>query len=789
MNGKMIACAFSMICLSGIFVFGQQKQVVQNFFEIKNKPFEFEALITQSHFQAEQITEDVVYEQLFRLISSFEKQADKQLKEGQTRRAEFLRRYLQKKAGLTFGQSELLKGYALNFTTQLGCISNSGKLENQDEKYNVEKSNGEHTQTFLEYQNRVRQLLGDSGFDKFDKFAREEIASRITYSIDSKNRTAYFGFSMVDYDYQSNEVLGYSYTDEPSGYCETVENSVSATLTSDADGVVDSDSAEVCGGGAEVYLYFSNPQPQDRVCVDGQHQFVRSYYQMLTDASRTSYQGMCYSGKTQSLPPSEDCLTAPALPNVTSVVFQLINQGSTEIDANPNARRGRRIFPDDDVPGDTVNRQQIRVTARIAENRAGVPVYFRNFDLDDPSDDMTIDPNGNDGDDNNGAVNGNIAGQLSAVSAVTNGNGEATVNFTVTRQPGDNFAIAAGVSQNAVAGVTVSGTDLITANGTSIDINCDGTDAVCRSEMLTVWRRLHIEVDSMGESQGNFVVGNFAESARIGAFEIDVQVNTSQSLEVNRFENGRLTSGSRNLRVISNTTDTVRVRVLSGGAVSIGEGEIFQLYDDDDFNDNDGAMLDGDTGEDIPPPDMALLAANSDDVNTNVFASAYVRPVYDIVDTRDDLIFAPNVLSDAAGDIRSLFVAWDSSGTNTSNEFWSVYVLGSYQHTLEEDRDPNAGESLTLGIVDEITNVTGDLEGSGTLIFMEAHRPREFPAYNPDPTNINSMAVTVAHEIGHLFSCVHGDGGLMGTNPRTGEPVSNQLSPTMIRKVRTIMHP
>jgi hypothetical protein len=30
-------------------------------------------------------------------------------------------------------------------------------------------------------------------------------------------------------------------------------------------------------------------------------------------------------------------------------------------------------------------------------------------------------------------------------------------------------------------------------------------------------------------------------------------------------------------------------------------GYNFTLYDDDDFNDDDGSNLDGDTGEDIPP--------------------------------------------------------------------------------------------------------------------------------------------------------------------------------------------
>lgn len=294
----------------------------------------------------------------------------------------------------------------------------------------------------------------------------------------------------------------------------------------------------------------------------------------------------------------------------------------------------------------------------------------------------------------------------------------------------------------------------------------------------------------MGASDGNFVLGTIStERTILAGRQATLAVNPSpaQQLEVNRFENGRLVVGS-SLAVISNTTDTVTVQNNTRRTVYIAANTQFQLYDDDDFNDDDGTNLDGDTEEDITEPDTSLLTPNSDDPNTNVFAQAYVRPVYDVVDTRDNGIFQANVASDNATDIRPLFVDWDSRNTNIDPEFWSIYLLGSYQHTLDEDSDPST-EDLTLGIVDEITLVTGDGEGSGALIFAEGHRSRELPGYNPAPTSLNSMAVTVAHEVGHLFSCVHGDGGLMGTNPRRGTPVSHQLSPTMIFKIRGLMHP
>jgi hypothetical protein len=799
MNKKIIACAFSIICLTGIFAFGQRNQFVPNIFNAKNEPFVLEMLNRQPQYQTLEVTEDMAYQQLFRLILSFEKQADKQMNEGHVQRADFLRSFLQRKAGLTSEQANALKVDAQNFETNFGCLANRNTTS-QKQSYNSEKLNNDRKQALDEYRRRFRRLFGENGFNKFDKFIREEIASRIIYSQDLQTQSAFFGMSTIDY--YDNEVVGYSSTSMPPGHCQTITNMVQAILSSDAEGVIDADAAEVCDGEAEVYLYFSNPQPQDEVCIDGEHQYATTFIPWITDtmsgrlnkSSRRSNAGYCYYEKAENLPPSESCLTTPPLPNVTSVNFQLIQQGNTGIDTNPNVGGGRRIFPDDDSPGENVNRQQIRVTARLSENQAGVRVYFGNFDLDDPSDDPIIDPYGTAADDNDGDVGGNTAGQLSATYADTNSNGEASVNFTVTRQPGDNFAIAAGTNQGQVGNVTVSGTDLINGNGASIDVNCDGTDAVCRSEMLTVWRRLHMEVDSMHESDGNYVVGNFAQTTRVGVTEVDVPVNTSQPLDVNRFEGGRLVSGSRSFLVTGNTTNTVRIRVMLGGTVRVNQGETFQLYDDDDFDD-DGGLLNGDTGEDIPEPPDSLLQPNdtvcSQDVQTNcnVFASSYIRPLrYTATDTHDNSIFQANILGTTPDDFRIIYVDFDQRATQADQEFWTIYLYGTYQRLLTSDADPadEDGDGNPDGCPDAsygTTDANGPL-GWGSTVHMEVGRPREYPNnYISRPV---SRAWTAAHELGHLFGGIHDDGGIMTPScTRTGY----EFAPVTIRRLREIMNP
>jgi hypothetical protein len=399
-------------------------------------------------------------------------------------------------------------------------------------------------------------------------------------------------------------------------------------------------------------------------------------------------------------------------------------------------------------------------------------------------------------------------------SASTNASGVAIVEFTVTRQPGDNFAIAAGVIPAQVGAVSMNGIELNNGSGQIIPTNCT-TELVCRSEMLTVWRRLHIEVDSMGESIQNRALGTIDMTTRLRFGQtVTVPVIPSSpapDLEENRFENGVMIVNFRSFPVTCvggtcNEARTVTIRN-PGQTVTLFAGYPFELYDDDDFNDDDGpppngdGSLDGDTGENISAPNeitsngvplngTALLTAASDDVNTNAFAAAYVRPVYDVVDPTDDAIFQANTTGFLAEDLRPLFTGGrDLTTTNTDNEFWTVYLLGAYQHTIERDHDPSTESPYTAAIVDAITLVTDDLEGSGALIFTEINRPTEIPGYTSNPTNLDSMAVTVAHEIGHLFSCVHGDGGLLGTDPNTGTPVSNQLSPTMIRKIKVLLHP
>ena len=490
--------------------------------------------------------------------------------------------------------------------------------------------------------------------------------------------------------------------------------------------------------------------------------------------------------------------TPTPTPNVVSVTLSQVTPSSEPISQNPqvlphNPGIGQRIFPDDDTPGDTVDRRLVRVTATLSQPVQNVEVYFRSFDLDDPSIDTTIDPPTPPGvtGDNRGMPNiGQLVGKTcradgASVVCPTNASGIATVNFIVTQQPGDNFAVAAGTSPVQVNAVGVNGIELIDSGGQNIPISCT-TQAVCRSQMLTVWRRLHIEVDSMRPSINNYVLGTIPAGFKISPNQtrvVTLNRSPNEPLEVNRFQHGRLAVGFRSLAVESNTATTVTIRNRTPGAISIGDNSPFQLYDDDDF-DNLDTFLDGDTGEDIPMLQRTLVE-DTDDSALNRLAAAYIRPKYDIGDNNDATDFFVNVSADTVPAVRDLY-DFDQVATEADPSFWTLYLLSAYQHVAIEDGDPDDDDGdgtvndATVGISDRIPDANGVRRGHGAVVFFEASSFDECFAHFT--INYCDISTTKLHEIGHQLGAEHGDGGVM-------DNLTFDYSPTTIRSIRGRTYP
>jgi hypothetical protein len=476
--------------------------------------------------------------------------------------------------------------------------------------------------------------------------------------------------------------------------------------------------------------------------------------------------------------PSSPC-TEPT-PQVESVVFDSVN---SVLDDNPNIEGGRRIFPDKDSPTDMLNKRVVKVTARLNTNfvdTSQVHVTFKAFDVDDPSIDSVIDPNGITGDDNRGSPKSGTfspvpttTGTSDTITVSPTQGGIAIVYLSVTIQPGDNFVVSASVDSAYIGNISVSGTGL----NHSID-GALPTKIAKRTEMLTVWRRLHVEVDSMGAPSAtcntgstncNKITGTLTETKKVRVGNNTLNLSVS-NLEINRFESGRLEikrNGTiiKSLPVVAlsatttsaNTSNSVTI-TNNTGVFSIIAGDSFTLYDDDDMNSNDGTNLDGDTGEDVPTLNQTYMV-DSDDATVNHFAPAYIRPTYDIGNNNNFVPFVLNAPSDTSLGIRSLF-EFNQVATEADSAFWTVYLLYGYEEFTSEDEDPET-DFLTVGQSDRIFDSSGVKRGQGSAVFLESVGPKECPPAPATQPEICNIPAVKLHEIGHLFGAEHGEDGVL----------------------------
>lgn len=287
---------------------------------------------------------------------------------------------------------------------------------------------------------------------------------------------------------------------------------------------------------------------------------------------------------------------------VTSLEFERIDSTYEVVDANPGngttgTADGKRIFPDKINSADNAtDRQLIRVKANVLPAAANLKVYFGSYDLDDPSATATpLDTTNADGKDNKGNVNGSQSGEfatlpgntcdgastgslpnhISRIACTTASGGTTAAGFKVTMQPGDNFAIAASVDdayRNLLNVNSANGAQVINAANQVIPISGTGNPnnvAGIRTEMLTVWRKLHIEMDSMSAVTGNAYTGRFPTAVNVpaGTQTLSVEVDSSsETFEVDRFQNGRVVINTTPATPLQVTGNTVSNPLWGGGA-------------------------------------------------------------------------------------------------------------------------------------------------------------------------------------------------------------------------------
>jgi hypothetical protein len=214
-----------------------------------------------------------------------------------------------------------------------------------------------------------------------------------------------------------------------------------------------------------------------------------------------------------------------SLVEVTSVRLQAV---ASALDGNPGPGGGQRIFPEADVPApldDVGEKDQVAIVATLdpvipaAELTASVRVYFRAIDVDDPSantppvDDETRTndncqnpavgpPNPNCVSGPNGvlfdpASPGSAADGAVGI-AVSTTTDTATARLVVSMAQGDNYRVTASTSDAWLRGISAKqdspGGEVLHA---STEPLVEGTHF---TQMLTLWRTLHLELDHLDSS-------------------------------------------------------------------------------------------------------------------------------------------------------------------------------------------------------------------------------------------------------------------------------------------------
>ena len=410
---------------------------------------------------------------------------------------------------------------------------------------------------------------------------------------------------------------------------------------------------------------------------------------------------------------------------------------------------GKGIFPGkkslQDTPGMTFDRRKVYVKATITPVFEDVNVYFKGWDVDDPSSNQApIDDTPTSGPDNKGGNGAFLSTGASTASGTTDSAGEVKLCYVVGMNPGDNYRVSASCLQAALAParLTQAQADSRTASEPNL---------VKITEMLTVWRRLHMEIDSMTTVAGNSVAGNIPKAPV--AVGNDWRATTNQTLlDDDMYEKGTLVKGGQNFTVITGAGANNTAANSSWVVVTAnpGQGAFTSLTDDD--------------SETMPKtPDTSKLYSVF-----NAGPGCYLTFVNDgggnAAWNTNNVPFTLGVNRAIAtdADITALLLTnGDGNPGRNSDEveddsWWVIYIQGAYQAGWEEDCDPDsevpcAGQS------------SDDREG--VLIFSEGIR--DWCLANGYTRSVVEQQV-VAHDVGHLMK---------GSAPHTANTIMSATLP------------
>jgi hypothetical protein len=421
--------------------------------------------------------------------------------------------------------------------------------------------------------------------------------------------------------------------------------------------------------------------------------------------------------------------------------------------------KGLRIFHDARNNTDTTPRNQ--VYAKVGLAGATGSVSLRIIDVDDPTPSAgpgdpdyqhLVDPNdasGERGDDNTGDLGGGrsavfVANNSNELICTLDSDGYARVSgqypvINVSMRPGDNYRLA--VVQTAADLKSLQVTNPAAAGYVAPALAHPRSFKGLASDMLTVWRKIHVEQDTLAAvaisgTESNLEGGRIDSITDLGGGRFRLNLDFDLPGGQNRFQGGTLNIEGQEFSVESNdnnflTGDDLIVRDDAAGSLatwlaSSTTGLVFILEDDD--------------GQYLPSHAILPLAASERLITPYVlekYSPAYLEPDDSQPNPNRVISFKLN-LNPPHPDARDL---------TDRTDFWAVRLVASFQTTIPEDGDPDS----------ELQPITGEYSAGDACIFLESIREERKIQLSLSGVSLENglyqflldRSANVAHEIGH----------------------------------------